>query len=393
MLLVLQLLFLAIVGGAQRFGCPIGKTLTDAGTCTFTTGGLHMTCTTHTWPDAQSACIKSGYRLAAITEQNLLLAQAMLLHCAYQGQYDGAAFIGSENGMVGEPCLVFGWNRTVAVQSGGECGGGGLGLQVLCQEIPSVTDTTTTTTTTTLTSGVSTTTTRTTLRTQATMPWEDLIVEKRNVNVSDDNNGKCGDPCDKNYCGCAQTGCNCCSDACPTTAKGLHLIPALNQSDYSEADAHCARFGWRLADYTSGMTSLLSSYLLPSCSTSGALSVGLWVRSINGVSGFACASVDFDLSLAQGQRFVLGHTEQYCLLAGASRLPQFERFVLCQEQRGPAVTGYGPAVQWTTTVTGTSVSTSTVVVPSSTTTVTSTVACRHHRVAPFRRPRWIATVG
>lgn len=368
---------------AQTFGCAFKSADTAANNspdqaCTFSYGGLHMTCQSYPLASAQEACIRNGWRLAQVTEQNLLWAQSMLAHCAFDGPQYGQAWIGSQNGLVADPCLVFTWNRTVALESY-HCWEGK--RQVLCEEIPVISETTSTTTTVSVTSGTTTVHHHTSLFTQSTQPWEDLVVEKRA-----DSCGPCGSLC--TGANPHITTCNCCSNACEFTVKGLHLVPA-EYLPYSEAEAVCCRHGWRLADFTSGMSQLVSQLFYPLCARQFE-AMEVWVRSLDGVAGFECLSVLTNNT--NGTAFIMGHNQQYC---NNNYDSDIQRFALCQEEPQAAITGYGPGVQWTTTVTATDISTTTETIPSTTVTRHHTHTCirngTHHtdHNHDFKRPKWI----
>lgn len=360
------LLFLGIgqASELQSFGCPAQKAIAqdDESVCTFSRGGLVMLCTLHPYYNASEACAAHGYRLAQLTETNLMWAQSLLPNCAYNNRI----WIGSLNGLSAEPCLAFAGEASLNF---GDYSCLEQEQQVMCQEIPLVTETVSTTTTITFSEGTTTVCTTTTdYRRQHHRHTEDMFIEK-----------KCGpnDNCNQCFDSSPVTSCNCCSDACAATVAGLHVVFG-DFIPYSEAAAVCCKHGWRLADLTSGMSSLIHKYILPTCRNSTTNTMATWIRSYEGVDGFQC----LELSINEDglQTIVFGHTDQYC----NGEVSAAGRYVLCQED--PAlITGNGPVIGSITTSTVFFNATAYETVPSTTTTVTRTVRCRND----FKRPDWI----
>lgn len=371
LLLLVALLSLAtiecVLGQAvkpkQLFGCSRGKSGKQAQVCEFSAGPFHMLCGTFQYHRAEEECQSHGWRLASITEENLLFAQQLFPICSATPR----VWIASLNGLNAEPFLMFAGNFTLM---------GELYSwideyqQVLCEDIPVITQTTSLTTTVEQSSGVvCTTTTVTTTKKAHHHHRGDGDCDRRfHGNHHQKAAEACGPRCDQCIGRPTITDCSCCSDACPVSYLGLHVVSG-DRMSYADAKAACCRHGWSLADFTSGMASVIREEFRTSCTQDSSLV--LWVRSYEGVAGVNCIQVE---SGQEATEVRFGHTSEYC----DGTTSNLRRFALCQED--PVFfTGVGPAVGALTTTTETIISTSHSVVPESTRTVTKTVTCPAHR--------------
>lgn len=325
--------------------------------CRNSLGGLHMICNAGPWIKAAEACAAFGLRLAEINDDNVLYAQELLHYCAFTQ----SAWIAAYNGLNAEPAMMFSKNA-VAVR--GSFGYLNQNYQAICQDIPINTVTTSVSTTTTVSSG-----TKYTFTTVTTTVHQHHYNRDNYIRPPIQKAAKQQCPPNKQCRRPNQSACNCCSDACSVGFDGLHVVYGELMS-YADARAACARHGWHLADYLSGMTSGIQENLVEQCNLD-ASDVQFWVRSFEGVSGGDCAAV-----IIKDNQFYAGFglTDFYC----SEHNYMFRSVVaLCQE-RPPLLTGSGPFEGQINTTTQTEVSTSFIHTPATTETITFTVTRRRH---------------
>jgi hypothetical protein len=320
--------------------------------CKTSLANLHLTCFSVTWRQAAQACAQFGLRLAPLTDANILYGQELLRSCLYSDE----AWIGAFGGLNAEVAMAVGRER-VRVRAD-QSGLGGELLQVMCEDVPVDTITTSLSTTTTISNGTITSTTTTTTTTARRHRHHHDGELKSNQN-------NCV-PCQQQQQNPPSSACHCCSAACPASHDGLHIVTGdLMTAD--DARAACHRYGWHLADYFSGMTSVVKEHLVRQCGLGAEWQ--LWVRSFEGVSPADCVK----LEVGDGRLdVVFGLTDNFC--NGVVRVGVA---ALCQEQP-PFVTGIGPYEGRHNTTTLSLISTLAVRVPVTTTTVTKTVTCHRH---------------
>jgi hypothetical protein len=322
--------------------------------CPYTTGGFHILCGAFPSTSAPTLCQQYGYRLAALTDENILYALQVHRQCNLGGSEWTAAF----NGLNRNPCQGLFGNGTVVV-GGVTCSQ--IPLQaVLCEEVPVVeTDTVTVSTTFTTSDGTETVRTTTTRYPECHHDKKQQApANHKLVQVQGEQPPK------------LNTVCNTCNPVCSIPDTDLKVIK--HKVSYQRAAAECNKYGWTLADITDGV----SSFLAPVPSICGLNSTTnfdqnyYWIRSYDGVSGGYCPGV---LSSPNGFGVFYPYAQADC-----EQLTSFGVYPLCQCGK-PAITGNGPYTGTVTTTTETSTTVLVTVVPETTVTVTSTVCRRCHR--------------
>lgn len=354
----------------QPPGCLLGKN--EKGPilqkCTLSSGPFHMYCDVVPRAQAEQTCAENGWRLASVTDENLIFAEDLMSKCSF----NGFAWIAAYNGLQSEPFVYL---RPQMVVFDGDWLAREYTMQPMCEDVPVISETTTESTT--ITTFVDTSYTATTTYTTL-YKTHDESNEKR-AKVCSPLTG-CGNPCagqtpwrDCNSCACA--------DVCPQSYDGLHIV-ALAYPTYKDAVAACARKGWRLADLTSGMVGAVESNIWKPCFASRRRQRNdtYFARSYNGVTG-SCVVASIQ---SIGYRVSIGTDDAFCNDDNSGE--ELGGYALCQENCQYWPTGMGPYEGTETTTTLTVRSTSLVSTPATTVTTTETVTCskcyRRHRHSP-----------
>lgn len=352
-----------------RLGCDFPLTFPEStvGWCQFTAGNFSLVCSDQPFYSAQAVCAQREFRLAEVNDFNAAYAQQLLVKCIPS---DNRAWMQSWNGLM-TPCTAMSQGEAVGLNWFNDCTQGR--QPVICETVPVVTESVSVTVTETVTSGTLTTCTRTSLFTQATQRHEDLIVEK--ANGAGCGPGGCGNPC----IGQSPNSCTCCNDVCQVSYRGLYIVKVPRDLPFNEATAVCQKYGWRLADYTSGMAEAMERVLIPGC-LQGLFEWQIWIRSVDGVDGGRCVSLKrFGLETV----FSFGLSVAQC---DQANIVYEDRRVMCQsDEYGTcelAPTGYGPSARLVTTTTTFFNTTTTDVIPETTETLTTVVTCLDRRHNP-----------
>jgi hypothetical protein len=325
-----------------------------SGLCPVAYGGYHYLCGQYTAGQAAAACLERGLRLAELTDALAVQALYMMQACAV-GEL--SAWIGGWNGMGADPCAYLDITGGVIMTPGyAGCNADNL-RAVVCQDIPLGTTTidrqtyayvlTPTTTTSTLCTACGP------QRRFPTRVDKAIEVEKAEGDAKPkgargeeadegrrrgralDSSSSSSKTCDRSDpLSCTHdTPPRCpvgpCTPICPLTICGLHVVQGGLMS-YDEAAEECSRYGWHLADITSGQHADVA-FLQRYCGRPGA-GFAVWIRSYNGVDGAQCIKA---LAPNADDNVPIGYgiDPQFC---DAELLP----YALCQNAP-PAPTGSG----------------------------------------------------
>ena len=330
-------------------------------TCPIRYNGFHLlTDNPVPYPQAEEACAERGLLLARLDDFNMAYGLEYMAQCTFAG------WIASYNGLNAEPCAalvedngpIYFTNHFLCFD---------LPLAPLCQEPEVVILTETSTVTTTISFGTETVSTQVT---RHPVPPPQCPDHRCDYGVKDpDSFGLMKKAefiqLEDVQFGDKETSCNECNVVCPILGTDFRIIrrkiPSYN------AEEECARYGWSLADVTSGQIAQLQAGTLKCSLRVDSL---LFVRSFNGVTGTRCIHIAAVNGYVEFGQTVAGCFEQI----GAP----LDQYAVCQ-CTGPNPTGFGPDVITTPTLTTTTTTNyEAAFVPETTVTVTSTVCENCH---------------
>ena len=302
--------------------------------CPYSLGGFFVGCLTVPQVKAADFCQRNGWQLANVNDYNQAAALQTQQWCAGA---NSTAFINSFNGLGGDPCMVQTREGEAVAGEDEACWMGQ--HYVLCQAANQITTQTTITSTRTIVTGpVRVTVTVTPCANSWSSHHKNLGSEQQLKNALE----------------------RPCSNACSDNAISKSLKIVQQAVPFEKADAVCKRHGWRLADYTAGMTDAVGA-LSNLCNNNPQLfnetdTSQLWVRSYNGVDGAMCIFThrQHAPSFLQNQPLAVsfGYNNAVC----SSRL----LFPLCDASCDPAPTAHGPVTGTFTTFTSATRTTETV---------------------------------
>jgi hypothetical protein len=310
--------------------------------CPTSIDGYHIVCETVPFYLADAACANFGWRLAIVDPTLIPGIDSLIAGCTVAPYL----WVEGYNGYVEDPCMIY--QPPGAINAGlSQCESLTLAA-VLCQDIPTFTETTTVFNTTTTTYGVTTETIATCdpahCKKQPPPPppcqhCKKELMLKSNMQLP-------------------------CPLVCPLEIGNLHLVETSTSA--SGAAAVCSIFGWTLADLTTG-TYGAAFEMMTVCEPPSGL---VWINSYNGINS-TCIALLLETAILSEPFVSFVANPALCITPG---------FVLCQDSSAPpAVTGSGVWIGSATFTTETSSTTVITTVPSSTRTATSYAAtCRIH---------------
>lgn len=318
--------------------------------CLHSAGGFHVLCAGYKYWEAEEACQEHGWRLAAIQDADALYVRQVTAQCL--GGIN--CWIGAYNGLNQNPCRSVAMNGTIiSHQDAYSCEN--MLIPVLCQEVPAITSFTTTTSTfTTSVWTVTTTTTVTRYPHRRHRKDEKVLLQQQRMQIQR-----------------PATQCNTCNVACTIGDTNLRIIR--KSVPFNRAAAECAKFGWHLADMTSGMQESLSQNNQPCINydRSSEDPQHFWIRSFDGVSGGLCSAIVW---VNQWSAVLNSLSQEDC-----SFMFTFPSFPICECEKEPMMTGMGPFEGVSTSTTAVLTSTTVTVVPLTTRTVTKTICAKCHQ--------------
>lgn len=324
-------------------GCASANMTTSE--CPASYAGFHYLCGMFSYQAAVEACTDLGYRLAVLDDANAAQALYTQRDCIFGTTAE--AWVSAWDGLGADPCMILSASSAVQMTNGWErCSER---RSVMCQDLPegvytvrvsiiaaaTMTGATTTTTTICTNCGTSLKAAIPTLKAAAAQGGG--AVEKQRGRGSD---YSCG--CDRSRpetctfndpprCPLGE-----CTPVCRTRLCGLYVVQ-LEGMTYAQAQQECAKYGWTLADITTGMwadVAFLGERCVPDAAGNA-----LWIRSYNGVDGGACIKAQPEEGNLQIGFGIPGEADPFCTTGpflGPDRLP----YALCQE-RPPQQTGTG----------------------------------------------------
>lgn len=259
--------------------------------CENNVGPFWMITDFYQFDQADDACAAYGWRLASVTTENIGQIKALVSQCGVNAGLWAASVLG----VAGDPCLYLTVNRFSATtyQNLGFGSCARIFAKVLCEEIPQQAVTQTATSYEPVISTGETTTTTTSIRTRTVIPFEPQCTDCPKPPSSSSGDTYCSsDDSSNDYCrdslssdwdssSSSESGeCHLrrrhhklqkgsallqqqtiiepvcltgdCLQACNVSYGGIHLITS--PAGYTVAQQECAKYGWSLLDFTSGLS-------------------------------------------------------------------------------------------------------------------------------------------
>lgn len=313
--------------------------------CPHNEGPYWYICGQHGYLDASDLCAAYGWRQALMTTDNAPILNQLMSNCT--GVFS-IGWVAGIHGLAADPCAYVYAINIEGVEFGGylglgnqRCGNAEYG--VLCEEIP---QTTISTTSTAREGGISTdtTTTTTAIRTRTVSPFEphctDCPKPSSCSSSSSSHDSSFSGCCDSSFDSSSSSSwcphdrrhksgivkqetpvcyTGDCLPVCNYSVGGIHLITA--NVNYTDTAAECAKYGWKVLDYTDGRSQDLFTVVRECVSVINAL---WYINSYNGVES-ACSW----LSITE----LNGQVVASAGFPGNDALCRnIERQVFCQEQ-------------------------------------------------------------
>lgn len=259
--------------------------------CPYADGGpFHFICGSYPYSQAADLCASYGWRLAPFTSDNANLLSQVLINCTNPR---ASAWVASVHGLPADPCAliisgffsppIFGgflnygtaYCEELAVSSRG----------VVCEEEVGREERVTASEFVGTEPSGETSTTTTVYRTRTVTPFSvgtcACTASASSDSLSFDTSS-CDTDTDYSFCyKSSNTTPTCytgdCLPACSYSSGGIHLITGL--ANYNDTAAECAKYGWRLLDYTNGRAFDLAD-VVQSCAISSTVA---YINSFNGV--------------------------------------------------------------------------------------------------------------